>query len=339
MRVLRGVWVLLCSSPVPAAAQTDQLVYIACSTIDASGRAFYFGAVFQGEQSRITDYLGEFTAMLKTKYNYRLGGGCQFDQHSPAGFQNLSEFVQRYAESYREKGWTVINTDWTPNGIPPATVPQKPPWLGVYLTPAIYGKVYDSLTGKPIPRLPIEFEGQRGMSFSDSLGWYLKFDAPVGQQVLAFRCPTKRRWWGRVFARRPVNIVPGTDDVVDWYVPLVGCDEPPEATREVEAAGHYQYGFEASDFTPCTALSVPDLAGTAYEGAWGGVWVEWDPKVEAPAQQWPKPSEEEPWPTVFVRWQGRLTGPGSYGHLGVGLYRLTVTKVLEVRRPGSRDCE
>jgi hypothetical protein len=339
MRLLRGVWILLCSAALPAAAQTDQPGFFACSSNIVNGHLVILGAVFQGDRARINDYVHEFTAMIKAKYNSGFSSGCEVSAHNLEGFQNLSQRAQRQAETLRNQGWRVLITDWTPNGIVPATAPEKPPWPHVYNLSAIYGKVYDSITGRPIPRLPIEFESQKGLSFSDSLGWYLKFEAPVGQQVLVFRCPTRRRWWGRVFARRPVNIYPGEDDIVDLYVPLVGCDEPPETTREVETAGYYKYGFEASDFTPCAPLPVPDLTGTAYEGAGGDVWVEWDPKAEAPARPWPKPSNEDPWPTVFVRWQGRLTGPGSYGHLGVGLYRLTVTKVLEVRPPGDRDCE
>ena len=220
---------------------------------------------------------------------------------------------------------------------PHALVSQKPPWLKEpYLRPAIYGKVYDSTTGAPSPKVPIVVTGQVGVAFSDSAGWYLRFDVPVGRRELQFRCPTQRRWWGRVVATRVVWVTAHTDSVVDFHVPISQCVEPPVTTIEGEWAGHYEYGFETSLFTPCHEL--PDLDGTAYEGEKRWIWVDRVPAdTNGHAVKWPDPGGQ-PYPTVFVRWRGRLTGPGAYGHLGLGMYQLSVTQLLEVRRPGQSDC-
>ena len=202
-----------------------------------------------------------------------------------------------------------------------------------YLRPAIYGKVYDSATGLPGAKVAISISGQVGIAFSDSAGWYLQFDLPVGRREVQFRCSTPRRWLARGFATRAVRITPQTDSVVDFYLPLSKCFEPPVQTVKGEWMGHYESGFETSLFTPCVEL--PDLRGTAYEGVKNWIWVESLPTSSASA--WPD-SGDEAYPTVFVRWRGKLTGPGSYGHLGLGVYRLDVSEILELRRPNKSDC-
>jgi len=214
---------------------------------------------------------------------------------------------------------------------------QKPPWLGErYLRPAIYGKVYDSATQRAASKVALSVAGQIGIAFSDSAGWYLRFDVPVGQHKVQFRCSTERRWLGRTFATRTISISPQTDSVVNFYVPLSECAEPPVTTISGEWSGHYEYGFETSLFAPC--VDLPDLPGTAYEGIEHWIWVETLPTdSHSIARKWPDTGDEL-YPNLFVRWRGQLTGPGSYGHLGLGVYQLDVREVLEVRRPTKSDC-
>jgi hypothetical protein len=141
-----------------------------------------------------------------------------------------------------------------------------------------------------VGRVGIEVRDQTGTSYSDSLGWYLRFGLPAGRRELRFFCPTRRRWQGRLIARRMVPVTATTDSVVDFLLPLTGCAEPPVTSRQVEMRGHYISGFETSDFDPCEPL--PDLIGTAYEGLPRRVWVTLAEGVSRPAGGWPDRGRE-----------------------------------------------
>jgi hypothetical protein len=41
----------------------------------------------------------------------------------------------------------------------------------------------------------------------------------------------------------------------------------------------------------------------------------------------------------YVRWHGRLTGPGSYGHMGAAGHELLVDSILEVGSNLPPDCQ
>lgn len=53
--------------------------------------------------------------------------------------------------------------------------------------------------------------------------------------------------------------------------------------------------------------------------------------------KWPKQNDPY-YPKYYVRWRATVTGPGSYGHMGVGMYKMRVERVLEAREPGENDC-
>jgi len=64
---------------------------------------------------------------------------------------------------------------------------QRPPWLKEpYLKPAIYGKVADSAPRDPIAFMRLRIDGRGAIASTDSTGWYLLFDMPVGVHQVHF---------------------------------------------------------------------------------------------------------------------------------------------------------
>ena len=212
---------------------------------------------------------------------------------------------------------------------------QWPP--AAYLRPAVYGRVLDSLTGLPLPSLRFFIRDQIGVYASDSRGRYLFFDVRPGTHEVAFFCPTKRAWWGHVFATRSIAVTAQTDSALDFHVVLRDCEEPPLRTWSGEFRGHYRGGFEASDFTPCAAFE--NLKGTAYEGSRRtSAWVSFSEAARAQFRPTGGSADDPDNPGAFVRWRATVTGPGSYGHLGVAMYDMLVTDILEMRAATPTDC-
>jgi len=175
-------------------------------------------------------------------------------------------------------------------------------------------------------------------AYSDSSGQYIEFDIPTGTRVVAIHCPTKRIWMGRVVTTRTISVASNTDSVLNFFVTLRGCDEPPLRDTTVELSGHYVSGFETSMFKPC-ALFPEKFQGTAYEG-WHGeatVWVEWTDKALG-GRKWPDVGKRQN-PEYYVRWRGTLSGPGSFGHLGFAGYQLLVKELITVRIASKQDCQ
>jgi hypothetical protein len=42
--------------------------------------------------------------------------------------------------------------------------------------------------------------------------------------------------------------------------------------------------------------------------------------------------------SMFAYWRATVEGPASYGHMGVSLYNMRVTEVMELRRSAPTDC-
>jgi hypothetical protein len=98
-------------------------------------------------------------------------------------------------------------------------------------------------------------------------------------------------------------------------------------------------GFETSMFAPCVPFE--SFIGTAYEGVdRADAWVSFSEAAGAQGRSmWPpdtKPAQE--YPPMYVRWRATVEGPASYGHMGVSLYNMRVTEVMELRRSAPTDC-
>jgi hypothetical protein len=209
----------------------------------------------------------------------------------------------------------------------------------LYLRPAVHGRVLDSLTGEPVPDLYMSVKERGVVARTDSLGRYLYSGALPGTHEVRFACPTKRAWGAGIGATQRIEVSPQTDSVIDFYVRLRNCEEPPPRSWSGEFRGHYLYGFETSMFAPCVPFE--SFVGTAYEGIDRSyAWVNFSEAANAQAgSMWPrdmKPAQE--YGPFYVRWRATVEGPASYGHMGVSMYEMKVTEVLELRRVAPTDC-
>jgi hypothetical protein len=96
--------------------------------------------------------------------------------------------------------------------------------------------------------------------------------------------------------------------------------------RAGEFQGHFTAGFEVSSFVPCGSPAAP--------GYGQGYWLSADADVNFYQQYDQAIAGLNPPPggytTVYVRFKGELSPPGSYGHLGAYSHEILVTDLLEI---------
>jgi hypothetical protein len=164
-----------------------------------------------------------------------------------------------------------------------------------------------------------------------------------GLYVLVVACRGIRV--GRVLAVDTVELHAG--ESVFWYrsVQGTGCGDPREVRREYRTmSGHYTYGLEASQFTPCPddAWFLPGDSLHYYPYDVRHAWLEATEAARKHRPEWPEleslPQTEHRTPIVFMRARGWVEGPGDYGHLGVSVFRFEVDSILAVRAPRPSDC-
>ncbi len=208
-------------------------------------------------------------------------------------------------------------------------------------TGSISGTIRDSVTGAPIrdAKAAVPASGRYGRESTDSLGRYTLDGVPAGTWSVEFHCPS-RTLLGRSLARRTGTVAANAVLRLDIHAPPGWCVEPDSGSRVGVFRGHYSFGFEESRFVPC-----PDSSAGLAKGLLPGehvvepsAWVNFTSTAQRQRVRWPKPLENERYPRYFVRWQGTLTGPGTYGHLGVSAFAFTADTILEVRRPEATDC-
>jgi hypothetical protein len=110
---------------------------------------------------------------------------------------------------------------------------------------------------------------------------------------------------------------------------LVGCEEsgpeglePTSPEGEVEEiAGHFTWGWELNDLSPC------DIAETWWVEGPESFFVEYG-RVASSGEI-----------TVFVRVRGEKSERGAWGHLGASDRRFRVTELIEMRPASDQDCE
>lgn len=105
--------------------------------------------------------------------------------------------------------------------------------------------------------------------------------------------------------------------LVGLTIPFAGCDAP---TAAATYEGRYSWGFEESAFTPC-----------GRDERW---WVSNDAEV---VDRYREVTDDE-YEQVYARLRGRLSVPGTYGHLGEYSRELNVTGVVEIRALRPDDC-
>jgi hypothetical protein len=148
-----------------------------------------------------------------------------------------------------------------------------------------------------------------------------------------------RRTLGREFASREIELSGTTDTTVEIAMTPLECAEPMVETMRGTFEGVYTTGFDGEWFRPCTAFRRP--VGDAYDLRDPLAWVSLDegaardPRLAKLLTRWPA---EEP-AEFFVRWNGTLTGPGSYGTRGAATHLFFAQRILEIRRAAPGDCK
>jgi hypothetical protein len=205
----------------------------------------------------------------------------------------------------------------------------------VSATATVRVRVVDSTSGKPVTSAGVQANNWNGLARTNDSGEVTMRDVPRRTDLL-IRCPTRRWMAGRIVRRQPLSLATVQDTLI--VVPLgeSECLEPPIRSVRGEFRGHYTVGFESSDFRPCGGLPAEVKA---FDEQWGAAWVRFSPKLDLSRTKWPQFADTVHYPTVYVRWTGTLTGPSSYGHMGVATYELLVDRLLEVRHTRPSDCE
>jgi hypothetical protein len=190
--------------------------------------------------------------------------------------------------------------------------------------------VVDSSTDRPIRRVGIQVTGRLGVAFTDSTGGVAMSGLSLGPEI-RLRCPPTYRLSGPVIRLERLSL--HRDTSIVFRIDATKCVEPPIQHVHGEFRGLYTPGFESSDFTPCDGFS-PSLKPPT--GAWA--WVSFSKSVDLSKVQWPRVADTTSYPTYYVRWEGTLSGPAAYGHMGAADFDLFVDRILELRAQAPGDC-
>ena len=201
-------------------------------------------------------------------------------------------------------------------------------WGWVQLT------VRDSASGEPLTGAWARIDSTEGLAPLDSTGRFLFFRVPTGNREITIICPTRRWWFGPKVKRGPVLVRAADTTAIEARVPSEACLIPGLSSVGGEFRGHYRGGFEESSFRPCPGEQQPTGSPTL---PWQA-WVEFDSVASLRTGPWPTVPDTGYGLTWYVRFYGTLTGPGTYGHMGVSAYQLDVARVRQVRAPRKNDC-
>ena len=191
--------------------------------------------------------------------------------------------------------------------------------------------VIDSVSGRPLVRAGVQAPG--GLAYTDTAGRFTFNRVPLVTE-LRVRCPTMRRLLGPLAHKQTLNLE-AVDTTVVVRLDATECIEPPIQSTRGEFRGHYTSGFESSEFRPCNGLPAP---AKFFDDKWGAAWVVFSSRVSLRKVKWPKVADSSGYPTLFVRWEGTMTGPGGYGHMSLATFEFVVDRVLEIRASRPDDC-
>jgi hypothetical protein len=187
----------------------------------------------------------------------------------------------------------------------------------------IQGTVMDSRSAAPWAGVEIFVRGTTCRTRTDENG---RYDLPCRWQTrtvtVVFLAPS-RMLERRVIASKDIVVDRGDVVTVDVETDALQFADPPCESIDGEFHGHFSWGFEESSFRPDgSRIPAPDGSLRSIEMAW----------VHFVGRARDNPFK---WNTSYrVKWVGKLTGPGAYGHMGGSVYSMEVSEVLEWREEG-----
>ena len=209
------------------------------------------------------------------------------------------------------------------------TIEEMQSWLTRYdlasrptsqiISATLFGTITDRSTGLPligatVSLSPMPLADGPIQAITDEDGDYELGVIHPGNLVLHFTFDADRR----SCARRQVLVRNGRSLRVDMQLDGRTVGQRPYTVIEGTFAGRYVTASETNSFTPDP--------GTIVDGNGNPVEVR-DAWVEFETPEWAEFFEEDK--KYRVRWEGRLCGPGSYGHFGGGRYLVLVEDVLD----------
>jgi len=126
-------------------------------------------------------------------------------------------------------------------------------------------------------------------------------------------------------------------DTMDIQVDMGGCTDVPIDTVLVRTKGVLSEGFEDGFFTPCKRFDQIPLGG--YRDFSGLAYLGFAEKGIQPPGGWPAVAPEDGYYKTFMDVEGKLIGPGSFGHMGLAAYRLIVTRVFSAKAATPKSCD
>ena len=196
----------------------------------------------------------------------------------------------------------------------------------------VFGVVRDSATASPLVGAKVAaLRGQYGRVETDAAGRYSLDRLEWPEVELELNCPS-RTLLGKRLLTRTIRLQANSSVQVDLVVDRTLCDEPPFKKVTGEFRGAYSAGFEESSFQICadSTLGLPPAHPQDIGRSSITAWVEYTPRAQNQTVKWPTRDKLADNPLVYVRWQGTLSGPGTYGHMGVSKYLFQVDTIVHV---------
>lgn len=209
---------------------------------------------------------------------------------------------------------------------------------------SVSGQLLGSLTKSAVPGISACYAAPGNFwrcGRADPTGRFRIDSVPADSGDIVVVCVTlprgERTLLRRTFRRRPAEDLALT-------VASAGCDTRVERQVRGVFAGHFSTGFEMSEFVPCLRASwyIPTDTIETFDFR-RSAWVMWPRNGDPPGapKKWPTPKRAYPpwnYRQYYIRFAGVITGPGSYGHLGVAGFAAEIDSILVVRTPSDSDC-
>jgi len=216
-------------------------------------------------------------------------------------------------------------------------------------TLVLEGTVRDAEGGAPLrTSVCLYARGERtayGCGAVDSTGAYrLEFTSEPGLHQVWIQCAQlPRTLQAELLLEDSVRLDSAAPTRASWVVSTEGCDPRPLRRERIRVRGHYTSGFEASSLVPCErdAWFLPSDSLPLYAYDARDAWVEWPDDVGMDLLGYPAapPLDDYGSAVAYADLIGVLEGPGSYGHLGVAVFRFTVERVVGFLDPREVGCD